>query len=471
MERMNKLKNGLPMSMLLLLVVLTFSQCKKDSNEVIPQDDVTLSAESQSATQATTVSAPKTLDVSRSKSDGGYAYKINVTLGTPGDSPENPKVSTVRVYENGVELGAAHSTHADIRKIGKGKFSHWLTGSIYISASDNSNPKTNGKKYTYTIGNAGTTGGAPTVTNPTTPTTPTTNVNADKIIGYAMVGGTTTGGQGGQTVVVSTLSALKSAIASSAPAIIKVSGKITGTGFLNVSSNKTILGLKGSSLEGVGLMIYGTNNVIIRNMTIRNVKTYSNIIIKEGAHHVWVDHCTLSSDRNHGWDYYDGLLDVGKKANYVTLSWNKLHDNHIPLLIGFGDGSTVDKDFLKVTMYKNHFLNVSERQPSTRFGYMHVFNNYMQNGSGYAVGATFGATVRTDNNFFENQNKPISTDIRTQPGFVSGVATNIYKNSGKNVISTPESSWVPTYEYKSILIPAADVPAVVTAGAGATLNL
>ena len=471
MERMNKLKNGLPMSMLLLLVVLTFSQCKKDSNEVIPQDDVTLSAESQSATQ-TKVSAPKALDVSRSKSDGGYAYKININLGTPGDSPENPKISTVRVFENGVELGEAHSTHADIRKTGKGKFSHWLTGSIYISASDNSNPKTNGKKYTYTVGNATTAPSIPgTPTAPTTPTTPTTPVSSDNIIGYAMVGGTTTGGKGGQTVVVSTLSALKSAVASSAPTIIKVSGRITGTGFLNVSSNKTILGLKGSSLEGVGLMIYGTNNVIIRNMTIRNVKTYSNIIIKEGAHHVWVDHCTLSSDRNNGWEYYDGLLDVGKKANYVTLSWNKLHDSHIPLLIGFGDGSTVDKDFLKVTVYKNYFYNVSERQPSTRFGFMHVFNNYMKDGSGYAVGVTMGATVRTDNNYFENQKTPITTEYNAAPGYVSGANTNIYKGSGANKISTPESKWVPTYAYQSELIPAASVPAVVIAGAGATLNL
>jgi pectate lyase len=286
-----------------------------------------------------------------------------------------------------------------------------------------------------------------------------------------MVDGTTTGGEGGQTITVSSLSALKSALASSARSIIKVSGKITGTGYLNVSSNKTILGLKGSSLEGVGLMIYGTNNVIIRNMTIRNVVTYSNIIIKEGAHHVWVDHCDLSSDRNHGWDYYDGLLDVGKQADYVTFSWNKLHDNHIPMLIGFGDGSTADIGHLRVTVYFNYFYNVSERQPSTRFGNMHVFNNYFNNGSGYAVGATFGATVRTDNNYFENQNKPIGTDIRTKPGYVSGVNTNIFKNSGKNVITTAESTWVPSYEYKSILIPAADVPAIVTAGAGATLNL
>ncbi|WP_432714754.1 pectate lyase family protein [Pedobacter sp.] len=473
MERMNKLSNRLPMSMFLLLIVLTFSKCKKDLNEVVPQDEVEMSAETQAATTTTTTeSAPKALSMTNAKSDGGYAYKVNVNLGTTGDSPEKPSSSTVKIYENGVELSAAHSTHADIRKIGKGNYSHWLTSTIYLSASDNSNPKTNGKKYTYTIGGTTTTTPVGGVTTPeTSPVATTPIASSNSIIGYAMVDGKTTGGEGGQTVTVSTLSALKSAVASSSPSIIKVSGKITGTGFLNVSSNKTILGMKGSSLEGVGLMIYGTNNVIIRNMTIRNVVTYSNIIIKEGAHHVWVDHCELSSDRTHGWEYYDGLLDVGKRADYVTLSWNKLHDNHIPMLIGFGDESTADIGHLRVTVYYNYFYNVSERQPSTRFGYMHVFNNYMKDGSGYAVGVTMGATVRTDNNYFENQNVPITSAYNAKPGYISGASTNVYKNSGANTVSTAASTWVPTYEYESILIPAANVPAIVTAQAGATLSL
>ncbi|RRN77867.1 pectate lyase, partial [Pseudoxanthomonas sp. SGD-10] len=49
---------------------------------------------------------------------------------------------------------------------------------------------------------------------------------------------------------------------------------------------------------------------------------------------------------------------------------------------------------------------------------------------------------------------------------VSGANTNIYKNSGANQISTAASNWVPGYEYKSILIAAADVPARVLAEAG-----
>lgn len=299
----------------------------------------------------------------------------------------------------------------------------------------------------------------------------TAPVSPQKLIGYATVAGNTTGGQGGDTVVVNTLFALARVLESNATVVIKVSGQISGTGFLNLKSNKSILGMHGSELVGVGLLIYGSSNIIIQNMTIKNVLRYSNIVIKEGAHHVWVDHCDLSSDRTHGWDYYDGLLDVGKGADYVSLSWNRLHDSHIPMLIGFDDGNDGDAGHLRTTVYCNYFYNVSERQPGTRFGYMHCFNNYLLNGSGYGIGVTMGATVRTDNNYFENQKVPIYSDYNAEPGFVSGANTNIYKRSGAIKVSTAASAWVPGYEYKSILMPAADVPAKITAGAGAVLPI
>ncbi|SHG02519.1 pectate lyase family protein [Pedobacter caeni] len=451
------------MSLLLLLVVLTFSKCKKGS-DVVPfenQSDLTEAARGNGSI----ITGIKTINVGSAVSDGGFSYKVINIPGT-SDSGNSPSVSTLQVFENGKALGPAHAMHADIRDKGKGLFSHW-SGGLYFSASDNTDPRSNGRTYTYSLDGSGNSAITPPVTPPiTNPEKPGSGTAA---IGFASVDGKTTGGLGGQTVTVTSLSALKNAVESSSALIILVSGKITGTGYLNVKSNKTIQGLAGSSMEGVGLMIYGSNNVIVQNMTIRNVVTYSNIIIKEGAHHIWIDHCDLSSDRTHGWDYYDGLLDVGKRADYVTLSWNRLHDSHIPMLIGFGDENTDDIGHLRVTVNNNYFYNVSERQPSTRFGYIHVFNNYLQNGSGYGIGVTMGATVRTDNNYFENQAIPIFTEYNAKPGYVSGAETNIYANSKANRISTASSTWTPAYEYKSVLIAAANVPAVVSAGAGATL--
>ena len=41
--------------------------------------------------------------------------------------------------------------HADIRSLGGGRFSHW-GNNLFFSASDNTDPRTNGRTYTYQIG-------------------------------------------------------------------------------------------------------------------------------------------------------------------------------------------------------------------------------------------------------------------------------------------------------------------------------
>jgi len=456
MKNKLNLTNKLFMSCLILAVFL-FSQCTKES-AITP---VSFQQSMESAVSASEASSVLTLDLGKAYSDVGYAIALDQDFKTPGDSDSQHNVSILRIFENGKELGPAHSLHRDIRNTGKGLFSHW-GNTLYFSTSDNSNPLTNGRKYTYSIGNT-------VAVLPLEPATPEATTPADNstILGYASVNGKTTGGQGGQTVTVSSLSDLKSALSASAPLIIQVSGHIKGTGYINVKSNKTIMGLKGSVLEGVALLVYGTNNVIIRNMTIRNVKEYSNISIKEGAHHVWVDHCDLSSDRNHGWDYYDGLLDVGQGADYVTLSWNKLYDNHIACLIGWGSR---DYDKLHITMYNNHFYNISERSPDMRFGHVHYFNNLNENNSGYSVSALEKGTVRTDNNYFSNCTRPITTTYNGYTaGYISGANTNTYVNSGQNNLTTAASDWLPPYEYKSALIPASQVPSAVRGRAGATL--
>lgn len=66
----------------------------------------------------------------------------------PGPVSDMEGRSRIMVYENGQPLGPAHCSHDEIRRHGGGRFSHW-GGSIYFSASDNSDPRTNGRKYTF----------------------------------------------------------------------------------------------------------------------------------------------------------------------------------------------------------------------------------------------------------------------------------------------------------------------------------
>ena len=68
------------------------------------------------------------------------------------DSDDNDNRSPLELYENGIRLGPAHSTFADIEKLGMGRFSHYRDKTkgvtlIYWSASDNSDPSTNGRAY------------------------------------------------------------------------------------------------------------------------------------------------------------------------------------------------------------------------------------------------------------------------------------------------------------------------------------
>jgi len=309
---------------------------------------------------------------------------------------------------------------------------------------------------------------APAPAPAATATTAVATVSADGTpIGFAAVNGMTTGGQGGSEVTVTTLSALKTAAASTSPMIIKVSGTIKGSEAVKVKSNKTIIGVNGGTLDGPGLSLVTVSNVIIKNLRIINPSASDGIQIRTKSHHIWVDHCTLENPK------YDGLLDITDESDFVTISWTKMANASKNSLVGSSETSFSDIGKLHVTYHHNYFLDNLERQPSISFGTAHAFNNYYKKTKlttsgygGYGIASRMEATVYAENNYFENISSPIVT-IGTKLGFVGGESTNLYKNSGKNKIQTPASQWLPTYSYKSALIDAASVPAAVMAGAGA----
>lgn len=56
------------------------------------------------------------------------------------------------------------------------------------------------------------------------------------------------------------------------------------------------------ALTGIGLRVLNENNVIIRNVKIAKVLAPGDNIGIQAANQVWVDHCDLSSDRDHDKD-------------------------------------------------------------------------------------------------------------------------------------------------------------------------
>jgi hypothetical protein len=55
--------------------------------------------------------------------------------------------SRAQILENGKPLGPGNTIHQEIRQKGEGRYSFWHN-SLYFSSSDNSDPRTNGRRYT-----------------------------------------------------------------------------------------------------------------------------------------------------------------------------------------------------------------------------------------------------------------------------------------------------------------------------------
>jgi hypothetical protein len=85
--------------------------------------------------------------------DFGHAYSAIVPQFTDiSDTTDTPQRSRITLCEDGRALGPAHSLHDDIRKLGNGRFSHWVARVIF-SSSDNSDPNTNGREYVIVMRN------------------------------------------------------------------------------------------------------------------------------------------------------------------------------------------------------------------------------------------------------------------------------------------------------------------------------
>lgn len=110
-------------------------------------------------------------------------------------------------------------------------------------------------------------------------------------IGYATQNGGTTGGAAGEQVTVSSLEEFKTAAEAEGAAIIIVDGTITGSDKVDITSDKTVIGASGSSLEGVGIRIKKASNVIVRNMKISKVLADAgDAVTVQESQNVWLDH-------------------------------------------------------------------------------------------------------------------------------------------------------------------------------------
>jgi hypothetical protein len=85
------------------------------------------------------------LDPANMSHEIGLAYQVGLKHGAPSDVAGGH--SDLGLFEDGKPLGPRNSSHALIRAEGRGRYSHWGSNALWFSASDNSDPRTNGRQY------------------------------------------------------------------------------------------------------------------------------------------------------------------------------------------------------------------------------------------------------------------------------------------------------------------------------------
>lgn len=290
-------------------------------------------------------------------------------------------------------------------------------------------------------------------------------------VGFASLNGGTTGGGNGPTVTATTASQFRNFAQQSGPLTIMVDGSLD-IGGTDIASNKTILGVGSTSALIGSLEIKNVSNVIVQNLTISNPNDTGegDSITVSGSTNVWIDH-------NDVIDAPDGLLDIVREADFVTVSWNKFYytDNYaqnvntghrFASLIGNSDSRVEDADNLRVTMHHNHWgEHVRERMPRARYGDIHVFNSYFDApGSNYAIRAAIGAEVLIENNHFENVDDPYEKfNPSSGPLPLVEASGNLFVNTTGDT-DAGDDVFDPAYEYT--LVAASNVKSMVLAGAG-----
>jgi pectate lyase len=256
-------------------------------------------------------------------------------------------------------------------------------------------------------------------------------------------GKATTGAGSATPVDVATLAALQSAIdsyAGSGGLALRYTGKFDFSGIkdpcvqhtlpaqkLEIKNKHdiTILGADGSAANFGIHIAAASSNVIIRNMTIGLLPggSDSDMISLEGVSsgvptNIWIDHNELFSSMmvcaGAGDTAFDGMIDIKKGADNVTISYNHMHDHHKVSLNGYTD----DDDAVRhVTFHHNLFENIGSRAPLQRHGYSHMLNNYLSKISASGMNIRMDGYALIEANYFESVLNPVTSRDSSAIGY------------------------------------------------------
>lgn len=157
-----------------------------------------------------------------------------------------------------------------------------------------------------------------------------------------------------------------------------------------------------ATCNGFGIVIKSSSYVEVRNLGFMNCNSEEgdDVGLQQDNDHIWVHNCDMfyghagsDSDQKKG----DGALDT-KKSHHVTHSYNHFWDNGKCNLQGANDSDT--SNF--ITYHHNWYDHSDSRHPRIRVATVHVYNNYYDGNAKYGIGATTGASVFAESNYFRS---------------------------------------------------------------------
>jgi pectate lyase len=297
-------------------------------------------------------------------------------------------------------------------------------------------------------------------------------------VGWASFGAGTTRGAGGDTTIITTRNQLAAFAGTDDPMVLMIQDTVELTLYerLDVQSNKTIVGIGTNAMLRFGGLEIKGDNVIVQNLSIGDTYdgdwsgvTHSTDALTIYGTNVWIDHCELFASA-------DGLLDIradnGVAADFVTVSYTRFGNHNKVMLIGSSNEETEDRGKLKTTIHHCWFdgtyeRGLNQRMPRTRFGDIHIYNNYFEDIGSYCSAARFESDLVVEANYYRTSNDP---HFRDDIGL--GIADpelrafdNVYELSSGRMESVGEA-FEPSTFYDYTADHAEDVPALVMNEAG-----
>lgn len=186
-----------------------------------------------------------------------------------------------------------------------------------------------------------------------------------------------------------------------------VGGEIALASSILVPGHVTIDGGGAVTLTGSGLHLVDVEDVVVRDLSFRDVRGPGDAVTIEASRTVLLLHCAFDNAGLHP-DEPDEFVAVVWGATDVTIAWSRLANTDKVFLFGNGDApAEVDGD-IRVTLHDLVMEGNGRRHPFVRHGQVDLYNSVIADWSlrhekTYGVRAADGARVRIERVWFEQE--------------------------------------------------------------------